>query len=150
MRTAAIRDRKAPYAMLIAGIAVIVGRALLKQGPVAAVSAFGWVAILLITGVGLMGVACLITAKLLGAKFGDVRTAVWKLAAIFIFPIAVGSFLPAWWAMLVASALYFALLLWLFDLEVHEAALFTLIMIGMRWLIVIGLGHTAIRQHLFG
>ena len=136
--------------MLIAGIAVIVGRALLKQGPVAAVSAFGWLAILIIVGVGLMGVACLITSKLLGTKFGDVRTAVWKLAAIFTFPIAVGSFLPAWWATLIASALYFALLLWLFDLEVHEAALFTLIMIGMRWLIVMALRNTTIRQHLLG
>jgi hypothetical protein len=150
MRAATLRDREAPYAMLSAGVAIIVGRALLRQGPVAAVAAFGWLAIVIILGVALMGIACLITSRLLGTRFGEARAAVRKLAATFIFPLAVWTLLPAWWSTLVASALYFALLLWLFDLEVHEAALFTLIMIGMRYLIVLGLGHTRFRQHLLG
>ena len=128
-----LKDRFAPYAMLAVGVLVILARPLIRSGPIDAVAAFGWLAITMIVGVGLMAVGCLITARLLGTVFGEVGPAFLKLAAIFLFPTAIGSLLPPWWSSLVATALFFGLLLWLFDLEVYEAAVFALVMILIRW-----------------
>jgi hypothetical protein len=132
-----LKDRRAPYALLIAGVAIILGNTLIHHGPLDAIAAFGWLAIWMIIGVGAMAVACLITARLLGTSFGELRAAVLKLAAIFLLPTAVtvSGFLPPWWSTLISTALYFGLLLWLFDLEVYEAAVFTLVMILVRWAI---------------
>lgn len=136
MTARALKDRRAPYALLIAGVAIVLGNTLIHHGPIDAIAAFGWLAIAMIIGVGLMAVACLITAKLLGTSFGDLGAALLKLAAIFVLPTAVAGLLPPWWSSLISTALYFALLLWLFDLEVYEAAVFTLVMILIRWAIV--------------
>lgn len=136
-----IKDRLAPYGMLAAGVIIILARPLIQSGPLDAVATFGWLAITMIVGVGLMALGCWITAKLLGTVFGDERVAFVKLAAIFLFPTAIGSLLPPWWSSLVATALYFGLLLWLFDLDVYEAAVFALVMILIRG------GIFAVLQH---
>ena len=146
MRSDSLKERQAPYAMLIAGVAIVVGWGLMHQRSVLdAVALLGWLAIAIILGVALMLLGCFVTAKLLGTSFGELRTALLKLAAIFVFPSAIGWLLPPWYSTLVATGLYFALLLWLFDLEVYEAAVFSLVMIAIRWLILLGvsaLSHT--------
>jgi hypothetical protein len=132
-----LKDRRAPYALLIAGVTIILGNTLIHHGPVDAIAAFGWLAIWMIIGVGAMAIACLITARLLGTSFGELGGAVLKLAAIFVLPTAVtvSGYLSPWWSTVISTALYFGLLLWLFDLEVYEAAVFTLVMLLIRWAI---------------
>ncbi len=137
MRTNALKERQAPYAMLATGIAIVLAWELYRSRSVVnTIAVLGLMAIFIIAGVALMLLGCFITARLIGAKFGDLGPALLKLAAIFVFPSAIGWLLAPYsapWATALATALYFALLLWLFDLEVYEAAIFSLVMIAIRW-----------------
>lgn len=109
---------KIPVALLIAGLAIIFGYALVVAGPSLAKAVILMQVIGLAIMIPLGIVACYITAKLLSIDFGDVRSASAKLAAIFTFPSAVALLIPwgpvAW---LVSVLLYLGLLTWLFDME---------------------------------
>jgi hypothetical protein len=112
---------KIPLALLLAGLAIIAGYALLIAGPELAMAVVTLQMVLLLIMIPLGIVACFITAKLMGISFGELRSACVKLAAIFTFPGAVALIIPvtplAW---LVSIILYFGLLIWFFELEGWE------------------------------
>ena len=142
-----VRNRRVPAYLLGASVAVVVGKKLMHGEMLDAVSEFGWLFIFVIIAVPISGFACLLTQKLLSAKFGDGKSAILKLAAIFLVQIAIGSLLPeSWskWAELFSSFVYFSLLLWLFDLEIIAGALFTIIMILIR----LGIAHLLMGRSL--
>ena len=77
--------------------------------------------------------ACIIVAKILGVSFGFLNTAVLKLAALSVFPAAIGMIIPgigSW----VALALYFGLLEWFFELEWWQSIVFVVVLSVLRGL----------------
>jgi len=128
---------KIPAGLLLAGLAIIFGYALLVAGPEVAK------AIIMLQMVGLMFmiplgiVACFITAKLLAIDFGEMRSACVKLAATFTFPSAVALLIPAApIAWLVSVALYIGLLAWLFEMEGWEPVICAIVIWLVRMLAV--------------
>ena len=79
--------------------------------------------------------AAYLTAMVLGTSFGELRTAIVKLAAIIIFCGALASVIPFGW--IIVLFVYFGLLMWLFGLETFEAGVFAVIFTGVRFLAVI-------------
>jgi hypothetical protein len=79
--------------------------------------------------------AAYLTAMVMGTSFGELRTAVVKLAAIIIFCGALGMIIPFGW--ILVFFVYFGLLMWLFGLEVFEAGVFSVIFTGVRFLAAI-------------
>ena len=130
-----IRERKIPVLLIVLSATVVMGKKLIIGELIDAVSAFGWLFIFVIIAVPLSAIACVLTTKTLGAKFGDTRSAILKLSAIFLVQIAIGSLLPPTWSRgteVLSSFIYFSLLLWLFDLEFVAGALFTVILVLIR------------------
>lgn len=95
------------------------------------------VAVQTVAEVVLMLVGALITAKLIGASFGAMGPAILKLAAIAVFPGALGAAIGipgiSW---VISVALYFILLVYLFELDTKEALIFAGVMILIRILVV--------------
>ena len=142
-----VRHRRVPAYLLGASVAVVVGKKLVRGEMLDAVSEFGWLFIFVIIAVPISGFACLLTRKLLSANFGDAKSAILKLAAIFMVQIAMGSLLPdSWskWTELFSSFVYFSLLLWLFDLEIVAGAVFTIILVLIR----VGIAHLLMGRSL--
>ena len=113
-----VHEHLVPTLLLVVGLAIYVGHAFLTgdpDGTAAQLFVVGWQ---LVLNVVLGLIACAITGALMRTAFGRLRSAIFKLAAIFVFPAAVSLLIPsvpiAW---LVSYALYFWLLTWLFDLE---------------------------------
>jgi hypothetical protein len=79
-------------------------------------------------GVGLLIGGCFLGARILETNFGSLGSAILKLAAIYILPSACGALLGVFidpdvgWmiAWPVQYALFFGLMMWLFDLDVFE------------------------------
>lgn len=84
-------------------------------------------------GVVLMVIAAFIAARLLDTTFGDMRTAVLKLAAIYVAPTAIAGMLASLTNggfivhIVVLLGAYFGLLVWLFDFDLFEAIIFAVI-----------------------
>lgn len=74
-------------------------------------------------------------AALIGTSFGELRTAALKLAAILVFSGAVAWLVPMGWVL--ALFVYFGLILWLFGLEVYEAAIFAIVFSLVRIIVSI-------------
>lgn len=121
------KDRKIPFALIGVGLVLYTVAGFVRfrakgPAPVLAVVAVGCV-----VGVALMLAAAFITAKITGTSFGELGSAVLKLAAIYLFPSAVGLFVPGIVGGLVASVIAFVLLMWLFELELPYAIIFTIV-----------------------
>ena len=103
------------------GVAIFVVYGFVHAGAEGAATVFTALSVNLTIGVVLGVIACFITAKLMDISFGSLNSAMFKLAAIFLFPTAVSMLFPwvavAW---LVSFVLYFGLLTWLFELEGSE------------------------------
>ncbi len=84
-----------------------------------------------IVGTVLMVVTAFLTAKLIKVSFGDRRAAILKFAGIYLISLAIGLSFTFVGAPLIVIVLSFVLILWLFDVTVYQAAIFTLV----RWVI---------------
>ena len=127
------KDFQIPIALIIVGFLIwaFVGyRMMGTAGPAIALAVVGVGAVI---GTALMIAAAFLTAKLLGMSFGELGPAVLKLAAIYLFPAAVGSLFP--FGVLIAMILWFALLLWLFEIEVFQAVVFVIVLFVVRWVV---------------
>ena len=84
------KDFQIPIVLIIVGFLIwaFVGyRMMGTAGPAIALAVIGVGAVI---GTALMIAAAFLTAKLLGMSFGELGPAVLKLAAIYLFPAAVG------------------------------------------------------------
>ena len=92
---------------------------------------------------------CFIAAKLLDTNFGDLRTAVLKLAAIYLMANGVTTMIVYWlegmgWFYIYTSVgvgIYWILLMWLFELDGFEvfitASIFMLLQLGALFLVIV-------------
>jgi hypothetical protein len=131
-----------PLVLLCVGLTTFSVGAFVLDGRGAATSVL--LAVLVITAIQTVlgiGVAYL-TAALIGASFGELKSAFLKFAAVFVLAGAVAWVVPAggWLAFFV----YFGLLLWLFGLETYEAAVFAVIFALLRFILFLGL-YSAMR-----
>ena len=125
------KDFQIPIVLIILGFLIwaYVGFRLAGvAGPVIAMAVIGVGAVV---GTGLMIAAAFLTAGLIGVSFGELGPAALKLAAIYLFPSAVGSLIP--FGGLLAIFLWLALLMWLFELEMLQAIVFAIVLFLIRW-----------------
>ncbi len=120
-----LKERLVPLGLIGAAIVTFGGVIAAYGGVEALATTWLGLGMNVAVGVGLMLVACFLTAKMLGVSFGPLGSAVLKLAAIYLFPDAVDlgvyavtdlSFI-GW---ITSIVLYFVLLSWLFDLDFGE------------------------------
>lgn len=80
-------------------------------------------------------IACLIAAKFMGCSYGALWSGCLKLAAIFIFPGAITSWIPIpFIPFIISILLYWGLIEYLFELDTQE----TITTIIVIWLVQIG------------
>jgi hypothetical protein len=124
------RDFQIPIVLILVGFLIwaFVGyRMMGTAGPAIVLAVIGVGAVI---GTAIMIAAAFLTAKLLGMSFGELGPAILKLAAIYLFPAAVGSLFP--FGVLLALVLWFALLLWMFEIEVFQAIVFVIVLFVVR------------------
>ncbi|MEO2020175.1 MAG: hypothetical protein ABGZ53_38075 [Fuerstiella sp.] len=136
---------KLPLTLIGTALIIYTGFGFATAGPAGAVAA---VFLLLLKALitSILGiVACLGTAQILNTNFGTIKSASANLAAVALFPGAVGLLMalilsalisPVLGMMLVALTvivLTFGLLKSLFDLEFFELVVFVLILWGVSW-----------------
>jgi len=129
------REVKIPLALI--GLGILLLGVVVWRTPVSGRTSVGdvvtLVAVATAAQVVLMLIGALITSKLIGASFGAMGPAVLKLIAIAIFPDALGAAVNiqgiSW---VISVALYFILLVYLFDLDTKEALIFTGVMLLIR------------------
>jgi hypothetical protein len=90
-------------------------------------------------GTLLMLIAAFATATLIGASFGEVRSAIPKLAAVYVLPTSLDAALPLWLAFIVTGIVSLLLMMWLFDLEMREARVFAGIAIVVSLVVWLGI-----------
>jgi hypothetical protein len=127
------KDVQIPLVLVVLGFLLfaITGYRLSGAGGPAVMMAYIGVATVL--GTILMIAAAFVTAKLIGASFGELSTASLKLAAIYIFPAAIGSLMP--FGGFLAFFIWLGLLLWLFELEVYQAVVFAIVLWVVNFLV---------------
>ena len=141
----AARERQAPIGLIIAGLVVYLFVAFRLAGPRGAPVAMGIVAVAAVLGTGLMLLAAFLTAAITRQSFGELSTGILKLAGIYIFSTAIAGLIPGAIGILIEDALFFSLLIWLFELEVPYAVVFMLVMMGIN--LIIGLLVVALVLH---
>ncbi len=143
-REHAVKQWIAPGVMLVVGVVVSLWLAAMWGG--AASMAVRMIAdgVGMFLGVGLSLAALFITAGLLGVSFGRLETAILKLAAIYIFPGAMGdaaNLVLSPIGIIVSVGLYFWMLSWLFDLDFMETFICAVVIFAVKmlmWLVLIG------------
>lgn len=89
-------------------------------------------------GVALAILGCYVAGAVMNIDFGPLNIASLKLAAAFVFPSAVGTFLFAPpFAVIVSAILYFLILSWLFDLNLIDTIILAAMIAGVRLLVLI-------------
>lgn len=127
---------KLPLTLIVTALIIYAGYGFAAAGPAGGVTTvFLLLLQALITSV--LGIAaCFATAQILGTHFGTIESASAKLAAVALFPGAVGALILMISPMLVpitVIALTFGLLKSLFDMELMELIVFLLIFWGVTW-----------------
>ncbi len=120
------KEIKIPAALLAIATAIFLLYGLFAAGTLGVSVMLVALAFQIFVGVAVGLVACLIASKLIGFSLGTLGPTTLKLAAIYTFPAAVGALIPfvGW---IIALALFFVLLTWLFELEGREAILCSVI-----------------------
>lgn len=139
-----VTEVKVPAGLLVAGIVLFTVYVYWQSDAMTTAMAHVALGIVLTVQVALGLVACLITAKFLSVSFGNLGTAILKLAAIFLFPSTVALFIPspplAW---LISMGLYLSLLALLFELEGWEiivcAAMIWLVSVAAKFAVVMAM-----------
>ena len=131
----AAKESRVPLALLLVGLVIYAAAAVLSfrsSGPAPVLLFFG---LNVIAGVGLTLLAMYAVAAAADISFGELRTAMLKLAAIYVFSTSLGQLLPWWAGALVAWAVAFSLFIWFFELEI--AYIFALdVVMSLIWLAV--------------
>lgn len=119
---------KAPALLLGIGVIIQVIAGFVGGGGTGAAAVLLAVVIIIALRLALALPACYLTAKIMNTGFGYLSTAILKLAAIAVFPSAVSMLIPIpvinW---LIAVAIYFGLIMWLFQVEFFEAFILTVV-----------------------
>ena len=135
------KERTIPQILLGVGVLIFVVHGFRTAGTEGATATLTALSIMLALGVVLGIIACFITAKIMDIDFGPLNTAVFKLAAIFLFPEAVSMLIPwpaaAW---IVSVILYYWLLMWLFEIEFGEALVCAIVIWVVRLVAILIVG----------
>src|SRR5690606_8438382 len=127
-----------PLALLVVGLLSYGAGAFFMAGARTAGVVMGIIFVIAVVET-IVGIAvAYVTAAVLGTSFGELRTAVLKLAGILVFSGAIAFILPL--GGLISLAIYFGLLMWFFGLEVYEAVIFAILFSLARVLVVLGIG----------
>lgn len=129
------KDVQIPLTLIVVAFLLFGLAGYRAAGPTGPATAMAAVGVAAVVGTLLMLGAAFVTAQMLSISFGELGPAVLKLAAIYLFPAAAGTLLP--FGGLFALVIWFALLLWLFDLEVYQAVVFAIILFVVNWLTAI-------------
>jgi len=127
------KDYRIPGALLGVGVLIYLAWGFLTGGSAGLVAMVIYLPVRLIVQVILGVIACFITARFMGTSFGYLKSALVKLAAIFVFPSAATFFIP-WVGGIIAILLYWKLLEWLFELEALETIMLAIVI----WFVNIG------------
>ena len=127
---------KLPLTLIGTALIIYAGLGITTAGPAGAVTAVFLLLLeaLITTVLGI--VACLGTAQILSTNFGTIKSASANLAAVALFPGAVGILMAQVSPMLGALTvivLVVGLLKSLFDLEFFELVVFVLVLWGVSW-----------------
>lgn len=125
------KDYLIPLALIAAGFGISASYGLIHNGVAGLAGIAIYTSVATVVRVGLGVIACLITARIMGAAFGYAGSALLKLAAIFLFPSAVELFLPSIAGWIVGLILYWGLIEWLFELDAMETIVFAVVI----WLV---------------
>jgi hypothetical protein len=133
MEAQASKELHVPLALLFGGVLLFAFAAYRVAGSDGAGAVLPPLAMSTAVGVALMLVGAFITAKLIGVSFGSLPSACMKLAAVYIFPSAVGAAVNvAGLSWLISIVLYLGLLVYLFEFELKEAMIFAGVMIVIK------------------
>ena len=128
MGSEAARERQIPLGLIVAGLVLFATAAVFRAGPGGAALAMGAMGIVAVIGVALMVLAAFVTSAITSTSFGDFGAAVLKFAGIYLFSSGVSAILGGGWlGGLVGTAVFFSLIVYLFELETPYAVAFTLI-----------------------
>jgi hypothetical protein len=134
MAVDAAKERQIPIGLMIAGLVLFVVAGLFRAGATGTAMMLAALGVVAVIGVGLMLLAAFITASITSVRFGDLRGALLKFAGIYLFSSGVSAVLGGGWlGALISIAVFFSLLVWLFELETPYAVAFTLIYLVVSW-----------------
>lgn len=131
------KDKSIPLILLGVGVLVLIVRGMFFAGPAGAGATLAALAIVTAIGTTLMVFAAILTAKLIGASFGELGSAVLKFAAIYVFAAALGALIP--FGGIVVFFVSLGLLMWLFDIEMMQAVVFSVVLWVVNFVLGIGL-----------
>ena len=129
-------ERQVPLALIVVGLALYAVGAMMHSG------SQGVAAVLPVVIVGgmiqtiLMILAAFVVASMLKVSFGDFRSAALKFAGAALASGGLGAVIPL--GGLLAALVFLCLIIWLFELEVSYAAVFTVIYFVLALLVGIG------------
>jgi hypothetical protein len=127
------KDYLIPGVLLSIGILIFLAWSVILGGLTGLAVMAVYLPIRLVVQVVVGVIACFFTARIMGTSFGYLKTAIIKLAAIFVFPAAATFFIP-WVGWILALLLYWKLIEWLFELEAME----TIVLAIVIWFVNIG------------
>jgi hypothetical protein len=133
------RERQIPLALIGSGLVLAAVGIMWKLGPSRLPLALAALACTTLLGAALMLIAAFLTAWMIGASFGEMRSAILKLAAVYVLPTSLDAALPLWVAFIVTGVVSLLLLMWLFDLEMREARVFAGITMAVNLIVWLGI-----------
>jgi hypothetical protein len=133
-------EDKIGLGLLVIGFVILAVFGITQAGAIAAVLLLGIYLVYAVVSVVLGVAAAFATAYLMGASFGLVTSAILKLAGIIVFTSAIAVAVP--YGGLLGLVAYILLLMWMFELEIMELVVFTIVLWIMRF--VVGLLLVAI------
>jgi hypothetical protein len=131
MGNTAATEKQIPLALIFIGAGLWALAGFMGHGVHGATNTLGVVSIIATVDLIVMVAGAFLTALVMKISFGDLQSAILKLSAIALFPGAVGYLIPTVGG-LVSLALYFSLLIWLFELELYQAVIFTIVLFVLR------------------
>ena len=144
MGSDAAKERQIPLGLIVGGLVLFAAAALFRAGAGGAAVAMGAMGIVAVIGVALMVLAAFITSALTSTSFGDFGAAVLKFAGIYLFSSGVGAVLGGGWlGGLVGTAVFFSLIVYLFELETPYAVAFTIIYWGVSFVAALAVAGAA-------
>jgi hypothetical protein len=121
----------APAIMFFVGMGIIAWDAFADIGGRGAMFVLGIVMVIIAVNVVLGIVAAYVVVSLTGASFGEMRTAVVKLAGIITLSSALSMVIP--FGGLLVLFIYLGLLIWMFEIEFGEAIIFAIVLAVVRF-----------------
>jgi hypothetical protein len=131
----AATEKRAPIVLIILGFLGYAVAGFAMAGPKGPALAMGIAGVSVLIGVPLMLLAAYATAAITQQSFGELNTALLKLTAIYLFAGALGT-IP-WLGWLLSLIALYALLVWLFELELPYAIAFMIVLWVVRFLVTI-------------